>query len=84
MKAASCTAAILGDPATKPFCDHGELMARNIVLHQTPELAEVACAGWLRELPRLLEQRRAQVAGDMNAKQDALEKCGLHKMPLPK
>jgi hypothetical protein len=84
MKEASCTADILGDPATKIFCEQGELMARTIVLNTTPDQAEVSCATWIGDLPRLVAQRRAQVAGDAAAKQDTLEKYGLHKMPAPK
>jgi serine/threonine protein kinase len=84
MKEVSCTSDILADPATKPFCEQGELMARNIALNTTPEQAELSCATWIRDLPRLVAQRRAQIAGDAAAKQDTLEKYGLHEMPAPK
>jgi hypothetical protein len=83
MKEVSCTADILGDPATKPFCEQGDLMARNIALNTTPEQAELSCATWIRDLPHLVAQRRAQIAGDAAAKQDTLEKYGLHAMPAP-
>jgi serine/threonine protein kinase len=83
VKPASCTADIVNDPVTKPFCTQGEVMARNCTLMLTADKAEECCATFLSDLPRLVTQRRQQLAGDPAAKQDTLEKYGLHKMPPP-